>query len=559
MSLLEHAPADVFAVTQPAAAAGAANLFTADAAAARGRRPRGRRLGRRPARRARRDLGRRAAARVGRPGQRAPARAADRTTATATASTRSSSTPPGTSSWPLSSEDGLHALPWTDADDARPPATSPAPPAASWRGQVEAGHGCPITMTFAVVPALRHAPDLAADWEPLLTAAAYDPGASCPPTRRARRKAGMGMTEKQGGSDVRANTTTATPRRRRRELRRCAATSGSAARRCATSSSCSRRPPRAITCFLVPRILPDGTRNAVPHPAPQGQARQPLQRVARRSSSTATVALAGRRAGPRRADDHRDGRPHAAGLRARLGRRRCAGGTANADVARGAPQRVRPAAGRPAADAQRARRPGDRVRGRDGAGPAPRARLRRGDDDEAAPSAPGHGRGQVLGLQARARARRRGAGVPRRQRLRRGVGHAAAVPRVAAELDLGGLGQRQRARRAARAGPPAGVAGGLLRRGRPGRRRRRPARRLRGRAAGGPRATPRSSRRAPGGSSSAWRSRCRARCWSATPRPRSPTPSAPRAWPATRGWRSARCPPGTDAEAIVARHTPPPG
>ena len=62
-------------------------------------------------------------------------------------------------------------------------------------------------MTFAVVPALRAQPELAAEWEPLLTVTTYDPGSMPAPPRRAARSAGMAMTEKQGGSDVRANTT----------------------------------------------------------------------------------------------------------------------------------------------------------------------------------------------------------------------------------------------------------------------------------------------------------------------------------------------------------------
>ena len=72
--------------------------------------------------------------------------------------------------------------------------------------QAEAGHGCPISMTYAAVPALRHAPGLAARFEPLLTARAYDPGLR-PPEGKRGLLSGMAMTEKQGGSDVRANTT----------------------------------------------------------------------------------------------------------------------------------------------------------------------------------------------------------------------------------------------------------------------------------------------------------------------------------------------------------------
>ena len=89
--------------------------------------------------------------------------------------------------------------------------TSPARRMFMRCSQAEAGHGCPISMTYAAVPALRAQPELAAEWEPRLTAPAYD-GALRPPPTRPARSCGMAMTEKQGGSDVRANTTT---RRRR--------------------------------------------------------------------------------------------------------------------------------------------------------------------------------------------------------------------------------------------------------------------------------------------------------------------------------------------------------
>src|SRR5918999_266577 len=78
--------------------------------------------------------------------------------------------------------------------------------------QGEAGHGCPVSMTYSIVPALRAAapPDLADEWVPRLTARAYDPR-SVPAREKPGALAGMGMTEKQGGSDVRANTTRAEP------------------------------------------------------------------------------------------------------------------------------------------------------------------------------------------------------------------------------------------------------------------------------------------------------------------------------------------------------------
>jgi putative acyl-CoA dehydrogenase len=124
--------------------------------------------------------------------------------------------------------------------------------------QVEAGHSCPISMTYAVVPALRHNPELSALYEPLLTSRAYDPGLRTPGAK-AGLLAGMGMTEKQGGSDVRANTTTATP-------------AGDGTYRLRGHKWFTSAPmcdlflvlaqaPGGLSCFLVPRVLPDGTRN----------------------------------------------------------------------------------------------------------------------------------------------------------------------------------------------------------------------------------------------------------------------------------------------------------
>jgi putative acyl-CoA dehydrogenase len=124
--------------------------------------------------------------------------------------------------------------------------------------QVEAGHGCPISMTYSVVPALRNAPDLAATWEPRLVARAYDPR-NVPAGEKAGAIAGMGMTEKQGGSDVRANTTRAEP--------------GDGAWRltghkwfCSAPMSdlflMLAQAPGGLSCFLVPRWLPDGDPNA---------------------------------------------------------------------------------------------------------------------------------------------------------------------------------------------------------------------------------------------------------------------------------------------------------
>ena len=158
----------------------------------------------------------------------------------------------------LSSESGLNSLPWT----ADRPAHAVRSAAGLMSGQVEAGHGCPMTMTFAVIPALRMQPEIAAEWEPLLTAAAYDPRLVAP-GQKGSAKAGMGMTEKQGGSDVRANTTTATP-----------VNGGGAGAEYllrghkwfCSAPMCDMflvlaQTDEGVSCFEVPRILPDGTRN----------------------------------------------------------------------------------------------------------------------------------------------------------------------------------------------------------------------------------------------------------------------------------------------------------
>jgi putative acyl-CoA dehydrogenase len=150
---------------------------------------------------------------------------------------------------------GLAAAPWAQT---RPGAhVARAAGLFAW-SQVEAGHTCPVSMTYAVVPALRGNPELAAAYEPLLTAPVYDPGLRAPLTKRGLL-AGMGMTEKQGGSDVRANTTTATP-------------AGDGTYRLRGHKWFTSAPmcdlflvlaqaPQGLTCFLVPRVLPDGGRN----------------------------------------------------------------------------------------------------------------------------------------------------------------------------------------------------------------------------------------------------------------------------------------------------------
>lgn len=107
----------------------------------------------------------------------------------------------------LGLEAGLHSAPWTDPG----PGAHVARAAQYYlQAQVESGHGCPLTMTFASVPSLRLTPAIGEAWLPKILNRAYDPR-NVPHTDKAALTIGMGMTEKQGGSDVRANTTRARP------------------------------------------------------------------------------------------------------------------------------------------------------------------------------------------------------------------------------------------------------------------------------------------------------------------------------------------------------------
>ena len=149
---------------------------------------------------------------------------------------------------------GLHAAPW--ADDRPGAHVVRAAKMGVWTP--EPGHVCPISMTYAVVPALRHNPELAAIYEPLLASREYDPELTVPATK-AGITAGMSMTEKQGGSDVRANTTEAVPE--------ADGTYRLTGHKWFTSAAMSdvflvlAQAPGGLSCFFLPRVLPDGSRN----------------------------------------------------------------------------------------------------------------------------------------------------------------------------------------------------------------------------------------------------------------------------------------------------------
>jgi putative acyl-CoA dehydrogenase len=154
---------------------------------------------------------------------------------------------------------GLHALPWREP---QPGAHVARAAAFMCLSQAEAGSGCPISMTYSVIPALRRQPEVAEQWEPHFTSLEYDPRMA-PVAEKSGALCGMAMTEKQGGSDVRANTTWAEPLNG----------GGGGAEYEITGHKwfCSApmcdaflvlaRTESGISCFLMPRFTPDGERN----------------------------------------------------------------------------------------------------------------------------------------------------------------------------------------------------------------------------------------------------------------------------------------------------------
>lgn len=156
-------------------------------------------------------------------------------------------------------EHGLPSLPWTEpragAHVARAGLTY-------LHSQAEAASGCPLTMTFAAVPALKLQPDIAEQWLPKILATEYDPR-NVPMAQKAGVTIGMAMTEKQGGTDVRANTTRAYPVE--------AGGPGQAYELVGHKWFCSApmcdafltlaQTDKGLSCFLLPRHRPDGTRN----------------------------------------------------------------------------------------------------------------------------------------------------------------------------------------------------------------------------------------------------------------------------------------------------------
>jgi putative acyl-CoA dehydrogenase len=188
----------------------------------------------------------------------------------------------------LGAAHGLHALPWRE-----PRAGAHVARAALFMtlAQVEAGVGCPLSMTYSAVPALRLQPSLAAEWEPRLTSLAYDPRL-VPAGTKTGALCGMAMTEKQGGSDVRANTTVARPSAP-------FADSADAYELTGHKWFCSApmcdvflvlaQAPGGLSCFLLPRFLPDGERNRI-------HIQRLKDKLGNRSNASSEIELRGARA-----------------------------------------------------------------------------------------------------------------------------------------------------------------------------------------------------------------------------------------------------------------------
>ncbi|MES2324034.1 MAG: isovaleryl-CoA dehydrogenase [Pseudomonadota bacterium] len=170
-------------------------------------------------------------------------------------------------------EGGAHAAPW---DTPRPGAQVARAAQYLLFGQVENGAQCPVTMTYACVPALRHAGPIADKWLPKILSRQYDPR-SLPVEQKHGALIGMGMTEKQGGTDVRANTTRATKLDPVSALARFGLDAEGAWSLVGHKWFFSAPQSDAhlvlaqtddagsagLSCFFVPRYLPDGSRNAI--------------------------------------------------------------------------------------------------------------------------------------------------------------------------------------------------------------------------------------------------------------------------------------------------------
>jgi len=354
-------------------------------------------------------------------------------------------------------ERGLHAAPWRDPK----PGAHVARAAGFYLwSQVDAGHGCPISMTYAVLPALAGQRDLMAAWAPSLTSPRYD-STFAPSATKAGALAGMAMTEKQGGSDVRANTTVAVPGDGGYRL--------TGHKWFCSAPMCDlflalAQAPGGLTCFALPRWTPDGERNRF-------FIQRLKDKLGNRSNASAEIELDGAWAGP----VGEEGRGVVTIIEmVNHTRLDCVIGAASG-MRQALAQAAHHCAHRRAFGRQLATQPlmanvlAD-LAVESEAATVTMLRLA-GAYDRAA----GDGHEAAFRRLATAVAKfwlckRQPAMVaecsrmPGRQRLHRGVDHAPAVPGEPAEWDLGRFGQRHLPGRAASHGPPTAVGHRAVRR-----------------------------------------------------------------------------------------------
>jgi alkylation response protein AidB-like acyl-CoA dehydrogenase len=347
-------------------------------------------------------------------------------------------------------EQGIHSLPF---ETATPKPGSMAARAAGYflHAQLESGSLCPLTMTFASIPVLQQEPALYAKLKAQLLSRHHDPRDISLDASKRSMMIGMGMTEKQGGSDVRSNRTRAFPEGaggRGGEYRLTGHKWFFSAPQCdahlvlaRTGDNTQENGP--VSCFYVPRFAPDGSKNAV-------QVQQLKDKLGNRSNVSSEVEFLDAY-GIMIGDEGR-GVPTIIEManftrldqRCVNARRADPGGSSRA-----ASPGLRRKADRPAADAQRSRRSRARIRSGHRAVHATRGRIREFNEAGRTRVAPNcDAGGEVLGLQARAGIHRRGNGGLGRKRLRRNGADGAVLSRGSGEFDLGRIGECDVSRRA---------------------------------------------------------------------------------------------------------------
>lgn len=188
-------------------------------------------------------------------------------------------------------ENGLHSSPWTNP---RPGAHVARSAKCYLHSQIDAAHGCPITMTFASIPSLRRQPELAKLWEPMITSRQYDER-NQPAAEKTGVTIGMAMTEKQGGSDVRANSTKAYPvgQPGAGELYELVGHKYFVSAPMSDAFLVLAQAAGGLSCFLVPRWNSDGSKN----PLQVLRLKDKMGNVANASSETELRGALGRMVG----------------------------------------------------------------------------------------------------------------------------------------------------------------------------------------------------------------------------------------------------------------------